>query len=79
MGLASARARLVRTEAETQIVAADVMAALAYQEARRVVFDRAPTGPVDESRLSRQQLLALRWLGDAERYVDDLRHGSVAG
>jgi hypothetical protein len=58
------------------IRAAQAEAAEAYLEARRLVYDRIPVGPVDPSDLDADQSEALRRLESAEQMVRVLRGGA---
>ena len=54
--------------------AATDAAAEAYSDARRLVYDHTPNGPVDEASLSDEQLAALHRLQRAEHHLGELRH-----
>jgi hypothetical protein len=53
------------------------LAADAYDEARQIVFDRAPAGLVDEAGLDGEQRVALRHLKEAEDHLAEVRRTSL--
>ena len=58
---------------EDSLAAASAAADRAYAEARRLVYDRLPIGPVDATRLDDAQQIALGRLAAAEQRLHELR------
>jgi hypothetical protein len=61
---------------DDSMAAATAAADRAYADARRLVYDRLPVGPVDATRLDDEQRAALSRLAATERRLDELRNAA---
>jgi hypothetical protein len=58
---------------DNSLEAAHAAVARAYADARRLVYDRLPSGPVDATQLDEEQQRALSRLAAVERRLEELR------